>query len=231
VSLKQRAFSLHVPLALLAGCDARVTNIGSFEAGIGVYLEAEDGALSGGFTIANDGRASGGRFIMPTTGATSDDAPGPARALYQLDVKETGTYFIWGRIHSQDTSQNRFFFRVDDGDFVKWRITTGDVWFWDALHDDVDYGTPIAFALTAGPHQLTFANCVDGASLDRLFYGPSGEAPAPNDTMCNPPHSVEYDGGCNPSCGSLRGQCGGPLCAGLPLTATYDCPACCMLDQ
>jgi hypothetical protein len=219
--------------ALVLGGEPRITNIGAqtSDAGIGQYLEAESGVLSGGFVIGADPLASAGRFVTPAVGAPSEDAPGPARAVYALRARATGTYVIWGRIHDQDLEQNRFFFQLDDGDWIKWRITTGDVWFWDRLHEDVQYGTPYPFELTAGTHRLTIANCVDGAKLDRLFYAPDGSMPEGTETLCNPPHSVQFEGVCNPSCGSLSGHCGGTPCAGLPTVPTYDCPACCIPDQ
>jgi hypothetical protein len=219
------------PLALALGCDPRITSIGTLDAGRGQYLEAEDGALSGGFEIDSDPNASAGRFISPAVGTASEDAPGPARAAYELNAETAGTYLIWGRMHSQNIDQNRFFLQVDGGEWIKWRITTGDIWFWDAIHLDVDYGNPIPFDLTAGVHQLVFANAVDGARLDRLYYAPDRSEPEGNQTLCNPPHTVQLDGVCNPSCGVMAGLCGGSGCVGLPSKPTYDCAACCIPDQ
>ncbi len=222
-----------VTAVALASCDPRVTKIGeqSSDASLGVYIEAESGTLSGGFVIDSDAKASAGHLITPAVGMTSEDVPGPARAEYELNARATGTYVVWARVHHQDLDQNRFFFQMDGGDWIKERITTGDVWFWDRLHDDVNYGTAYPFDLSAGVHHLVIANCVDGAKLDRLYYAPDGSKPEGTETMCNPPHSVQFNGECDPSCGSMAGRCGGPLCAGLPTMPTYDCPACCIPDQ
>lgn len=213
----------------VSACEPRVTQIGLEDAGLGAYLEAESGALSGGFQIASDAAASAGYYITAQTGATSDDAPGPARASYDLDAEVDGTYLIWGRIHTQTIYENRFYFQVDDGAWIKWRITTGDVWYWDGLHDDTQYGIPVPFPLTRGTHRLTIANDTDGAALDRLYFAPDRVKPAGSETMCNPPHSVELAGVCNPSCGVLAGKCGETPCA--TVIPTYDCAACCVADQ
>jgi hypothetical protein len=226
-------------LTLAAGCSRRVTTIGVWEpdavpeadampASLGRYIEAESGALTGSFAIRDDGAASGGRFISPEVGASSEDAAGPAQARYELTARLEGTYFVWGRIQSQNISENRLWVQVDDGDWYKWRITTGDIWYWDAFHDNVNYGTPIEFHLSAGTHPLVIANCVDGVGLDRIYYAPDHSRPTGDDTACNPPHSIELAGRCDPSCGSLAGHCGGTPCDGVPTFATYDCDGCCI---
>ena len=233
--MTRHAALLLVPFVLSLACDPRVTTIGvatddadalSTDASTGVFIEAESGKLSGAFSIGTNADASGGHFIYAHAGASSDDAPGPARAQYDLMVSVAGTYEIWGRIHNQTTNKNRFWFQVDGGDWIKWRITTGDIWYFDVLHDDVNYGVPVKFELQAGTHQLLIANCVDNAQLDRLYFSTDPARPEPKGTACNPPHYVDLDGGCAPSCGSLSG-----LCHSCPVAAkaTYDCPSCCLL--
>jgi hypothetical protein len=230
---------------LLGGCPAIDTSVGAWrpqvDAGAApdagrasapaLYIEAEDGELSGGFTVASDPRASGERFIAPPDGQRADDAPGDARARYQFTLTRAGEYLVWGRIHAPAPTNNRFWFQLDGGAFVKWRISTGDIWYWDDLHDNISYGTPLRFQLAAGVHELVIANCVDGVGLDRLYITARGDMPAGNDTPCRPPHSIEVSGECLPSCGSLDGRlCGPSNCAGKPLLPAYDCDVCCMGD-
>jgi hypothetical protein len=232
--MKRHAALLLVPLVLLLACDPRVTTIGvvsddagtlTADASTGVFIEAESGQLSGAFAIGASTEASGGRFIYANAGASSEDAPGPARAQYSFDVSVAGTYEMWGRVHNQTIYKNRFWFQVDGGDWIRWRITTGDIWYWDVFHDDVNYGIPVELELTAGPHQLLLANCVDNAELDRLYFSSDPARPEPKGTACNPPHSVDLHGGCAPSCGSLAGLCKSSCpVAGM---AVYDCPSCC----
>jgi hypothetical protein len=194
------------------------------------YLEAESGALMGGFSIRPDPTASGGAALDPPLEERADAAPGMARARYEFDLAQSGDYVIWGRIHGPDAGKNRFWVQVDDAPFFKWRISTGEVWYWDALHDDADYGHHLTFALAAGPHVLTIAGCVPGVALDRLYLTSVGDVPPGNDTPCNPPHSIQLDGECVASCGVLSGQtCGAMACAGRPALPAYDCDVCCTL--
>jgi len=225
---------------LLSSCGRRIGTIGEFqsdagalepEAGLGRYIEAESGVLSGGFDIGVDAQASEGRYITANVGTASEDQPGPARASYTFSVDAAGTYFIWGRLRTPSVSHNRFWIQVDGGTWYKWRITTGNTWYWDAFHDNTHYGVPLSWVLEAGPHTLLIANCVDDAWLDRLYYSTIREPPPGNDTPCDPPHTVDLDGGCQPSCGDLGGTMCGGQCSGQPSIPTYDCTlGCCVVS-
>lgn len=219
-------------LCLAVGaCEPSLTSVGSWTDS-GHYLEAEDGALSGGFDIGRDSAASAGRYIAPPFGVNLPDnaPPGSARAVYEFSLRTPGTYYIWGRIRSPTASNNRFYVQVDDNlPWIKWRISTGDIWYWDAFHNDTDYENAIKFPLTAGDHRVTVANWVDGVDLDRLYYtADPKDVPPGNDTPCDPPNSIEVDGVCQPSCGSQGGNgCSTEACNGKPVLAAYDCPLCC----
>ena len=209
------------------GCESHLTNVGSWT-DTGHYLEAESGTLSGGFGVATDSGASSGQYLLSPS-VKSEDEPGEARAVFDFTVRTPGSYRIWGRIRSPDAAHNRFWVRVDDGEWVKWRISVGDIWYWDAFHDNTDYGHAILYELSVGAHQLTLANCADNVELDRLYYtSVEGDVPPGNDTACRPPHSIELKGVCELSCGSQAGnQCGTPCVDHQPFFA-YDCgPLCC----
>jgi hypothetical protein len=241
----------------LAGCDSTVTSVGAWapivaepepepdpdppEPSNTIYLEAESGELSvvsdatqptpSGFAIVPDVSASGGQYLEPPLG-NSDSMPGPARALYRFNVASDGDFVIWGRIYSPNASQNRFWFQVDGGEWYRWRISTGQIWYWDDFHDNINYFNELLFPLGAGPHELQIASCTSGAKLDRLYITSQGDEPPGNDTPCDPPHSIEVGGECLPSCGSLappgmNTTCQG--CEGQPeLVGAYDCPICCV---
>lgn len=211
----------------LAGCESQVTSVGSWTDS-GHYVEAESGALTGGFGVNADDTASGLHTLVAPS-VKSEDEPGAARAAYRFTVRTAGSYRFWGRIRSPDAEHNRFWVRVDDGDWMKWRISVGDIWYWDAFHDNTDYGNAREYPLETGEHVLTLANCADSVELDQLYYSSiEGDAPLGNDTPCNPPHSIELNGQCQQSCGSQGGnQCGAICNDHLPFYA-YDCgPTCC----
>jgi hypothetical protein len=195
----------------------------------GIYLEAESGQLSGGFTVGSDPSASGGQFLAPPPGMSSTSQPGSARSLYEIVITTPGTYIIWGRIQSPDTQHNRFWVQVDGKSWYLWYITTGEIWYWNRIHNDTNYYEPLTFDLGAGQHTLLLANATDGVRLDRLYLTTGKDIPPGNDTPCRPPDSIQVDGGCVPSCGSLTGNsCGVPQCMGrMVLGPVYDCQVCC----
>jgi hypothetical protein len=212
----------------IAACQSQETRVGTWTDS-GHYLEAESAAISGGFSVSSEPAASGARILVAPSGVKSEELPGDARANYEFTVKTAASYRIWGRIRSPDAEHNRFWVQVDDGPWIKWRISVGEIWYWDAFHDDTDYGHPLEFPLAAGRHRLTLANCADNVELDRLYYtaDPNDEPPG-NDTPCDPPHSIELGGVCQPSCGSQGGNECGAVCQNQAPMYAYDCgPLCC----
>jgi hypothetical protein len=122
----------------LSGCDAEVTSIGAWSEDVAtsLYLEAEGGQLSTGFTVGSDAQASEEHFIEPPLGVSSEDGPGSAQARYVFDVPVDADYVIWGRVQTPNEINNRFWFRVDGASWHLWRISVGEIWVWDDLHED-----------------------------------------------------------------------------------------------
>jgi hypothetical protein len=195
----------------------------------GLYLEAESGELSGGFTIESDASASAGQYLQAPLGVTvPDDMEGAAHARYTFSVPADGDYLIWGRIYSPDIYTNRFHFQVDGGTRYLWRITVGNIWYWDDFHDNASYNEPLVFQLTAGTHELVISNVAAGARLDRLYITDSGYEPPGNNTMCRPPHSIDLDGVCHDSCGWHASPERGTSCscADVPEAERFDAYDC-----
>lgn len=192
------------------------------------YLEAEDGELSGDFSVGAAEAASGGEFLVATTD-TPGDEPGTGRARYSFRLEVAGDYVLWGRTRAPDPPHSRYFIRFDDDDFFPWRISTGEAWFWDDVHEDDDYFTPHVFSLGSGLHTLEIGSSQTEAQLDRLYLTSRGDVPPGNDTPCNPPHSIERAGACIPSCGSHgTTTCDEALCAGREALEAFDCTICCL---
>ncbi len=234
------AYGRCAALATTLACGRVDTTVGAEIASPPLYIEAEDGQLSGGFLVESDPSASGGKYILPPPAVTSTDAPGAAAAEYVFRVRADlpGPYVIWARIHGPGASNNSFWVTVEGVEGVgvetfRWRLSTGVIWYWARLTRDTDYGDPVMFQLDAGIHHLAFRNCEPGVGLDRLYITTAafdgGGIDPPNDTPCDPPNSIQLgDGTCQDSCGSLLGTtCGDQVCAGFVPLPSYDCTFCC----
>lgn len=232
-----------------SGCERAVTSVGAWEpvqqpsvagqsgaAGApealdvpsGQYLEAELGELAGGFTVGVDPAASNGRYLLAPDTAAPEGEESPATARYTFTVEEDGDYLIWGRIFSPDISSNRFHVQVDGGTRYLWRITVGSIWYWDDVHDNLQYNQPLRFQLTAGTHELVIGNVAAGARLDRLYITANGDEPPGNNTKCRPPHSIDLDGVCHESCGAQATPERGTtcICAAVPESERFDAYDC-----
>jgi len=224
---------LLVLVGSIVACRAPIISLGSWsaDAGTGFYIEAESGQLTGGFTVLADSSAFGGRAIEPPAGVSSPpNTPGSARAVYELSLTRPGSYIIWGHIHSPDTAHNTVWVQVDGGAWHLWRISTGEIWYWDKIHDGFEYNTPLAFDLGVGMHQLLIANSVDQVGLDSFYVTDGADRPPLDNTLCSPPDSIQISGNCIPSCGSLGGNtCGADACAGRTVLPVYDCAVCCIV--
>lgn len=194
-----------------------------------VFLEAEAGELSGPIQVGNSAQASGSQFITSSEPSLHNTEPGAGRALFRVELTASGDYIIWARMHGPSATQNRFWVRADAGAWTEWRLSTGEEWFWDDVHQDTSYNTPVTFPLSAGSHTLEFATADTGAELDRLYLTSAGDRPPVEPNLCSPPHSVFDAGQCVRSCGSYGDvTCDALLCDGQPLLDVYDCPICCL---
>lgn len=198
--------------------------------GAGAGGDGGIGDLPTAFTIGDDAKASALEYIESPAGFTSDAAPGPARASYELDIPADHAYVFWGRFRAPDLDHNRVWIKVDDGVWTKLRVTTGETWFWYTFHKEGEFDMPIQYTLTKGKHTLLLASDSDGVRIDRFYVTPGSDRPPGDDTVCNPPHSIQVGDVCQSSCGMLQGNsCDAVMCQGKTLLPAYDCPVCCML--
>jgi hypothetical protein len=187
-------------------------------------------ALPEAFTIGDDAKASKGKYIESPAGFTSDGLPGPARATYMVNIPVAAKYVFWGRFYSPSRDHNRVWVKVDDGVWLKLRVTTGETWFWYAFTKDGEFDIPIAYDLTEGTHTLAVASDSDGVRVDRWYVSPSSDRPPGDNTICNPPHTIQVGDVCQSSCGMLQGNsCDAAMCAGKTSLPAYDCAVCCTL--
>ena len=118
--------------------------------------------------IADDKKASGGRFLRSGIGAGSCYSPGAIMATYTVELKEAGEYILWGRVRATGQKNNSFFIEIDNGFDNYWEMKTGKRWHWDKVNY-LKRTDPVIFYLTAGKHTIKVKKREYGAQLDKLL--------------------------------------------------------------
>ena len=136
--------------------------------------EAEAGMIVSNFAIASDKRASGGKYIW-APGEPGKHGGGNGLASWSLDVKNAGTYLLWGRVNTATPEDDSFFVSANKGPFkpkgakgkilvprTDWHVgQTKGHWSWVRF--------PVELKLPSGSAVLNVHVREDGAKLDRLF--------------------------------------------------------------
>lgn len=129
-----------------------------------VYLEAESGTISSPMAVALDPKASNGRFIYSSRSEQGNVA-------IRFEVAEAGSYMVWCRVLSPDSSTDSFYVSIDGGPEEIYRTALNSwssQWQWTRINDDAG-GTPRLFQLGAGVHTLTFRSREASTLLDAVY--------------------------------------------------------------
>jgi regulation of enolase protein 1 (concanavalin A-like superfamily) len=141
---------------------------------------------------------------------------------FNVTIRETGAYYVWGRVLSIDSSSDSFYLRVDQTPEVVFHTTLrqwSDDWQWAQLEDWVQtagglQGTPRVLPLTKGTHQITVRAREHFSFLDALFLSTDPAAvPPPAQTpsilVSNVPHPMQVN-----TVGTTEDGCGVSLDSG-----------------
>ncbi|MBP5320808.1 MAG: hypothetical protein J6334_07445, partial [Kiritimatiellae bacterium] len=144
-----------------------------------VGWEAETGMLLPNMAVGDDTSALGGKYIWGP-GEPGGRGGGPGNATWQIEVREAGRYYLWGRFLAPTPEDDSFFITIRQGDIAilprtEWHLNkTRGFWRWSPF----PLGGPQPIDLPAGKFQIRIDIREDGAKLDRLFITPNmGEGP------------------------------------------------------
>ena len=118
-----------------------------------MLIEAEDGYLRAPMEIETDANASSGEYIWTTTGTGG-------YAAFNLNIPESGSYFIWGRVLAPHEGANSFFISTDNGSNAVWHIPSSLNWKWDLA---------ASAYFNAGQHTIYVKQRENGTQLDQIL--------------------------------------------------------------
>ena len=135
-----------------------------------IYLEAESAAgLFAPFRIANDSAASNGKYVYVPASSGNSFTPGKIVASYNVNIPQSGTYILWGRVIAPDANHDSFFVQIDNGPDNYWDVQNGAAWHWDQVNNQTHHVDPAKFTLTKGTHTIKIKLRENGTKLDRIF--------------------------------------------------------------
>jgi len=126
-----------------------------------IYFEAESGARVSPMTVGSSSGAANGQYIH----STSANA-GTASFTF---ISQAGTYWVWCRILSPDTSRDSLFVSMDGGPeevFTTAPAGVSSAWQWTRINLT---GVTRAYSLGQGSHTLVFRCREPGTFLDALY--------------------------------------------------------------
>ena len=144
-----------------------------------VYREAESAdVMDPPMEIYIQHTASGGSFVTVAGGKNSKTKP-PDDGSTQYHVElEGGVYKVFGRVSVAGGGDDSFWIRVPGaqtntptrpGGWIQWnRISIGDAWHWDVVHNTDNENREVEFTLPAGKHTVEIRYLEDSTLLDAL---------------------------------------------------------------
>ncbi|QCX01798.1 T9SS type A sorting domain-containing protein [Aggregatimonas sangjinii] len=157
----------------------RVVDAGSIPDTTELWLEAECANVGSNWNIMDNAAASGGKYLIPSTGNNYDEVPTDTNSIITYDFTiNAGTYSIYARAMTPSGSDDSFWVRVNGGAWLLWNQIPGHNDFeWNRIHDGNNVNLPVSFTLLQGNNTLEIAHREDGAGLDKILITNSTNAP------------------------------------------------------
>ncbi|MBR5025742.1 MAG: hypothetical protein IKX48_11795 [Victivallales bacterium] len=133
-----------------------------------VRWEAESGAVVSNITIGEDDLASNGKFVW-APGEVGGKGGGNGLVTWQFDIKNAGTYYLWGCFSAPTPEDDSFFLHVftdkQNNPLLHdaWHVgtTDGSSFQWRQYKDPIE--------LPKGLVRIQLQTREDGTKVDQLF--------------------------------------------------------------
>lgn len=126
---------------------------------VGTSFEAESGVVTAPMKIASASSASGGKYVVQTTGT------GTGSIRYSVVIPATGQYQLNAKVIAPNGSSNSVYYSIDDGDMTAWHFPSNlKNWTWAS-------GPTVT--LSQGTHTLLVTKREIKTKLDAFEFKPS----------------------------------------------------------
>jgi len=133
-----------------------------------LWVEAEAGSIDTPMIVHDSNGASGGQYIEVRSGNNNIEVAPDGLAYYKFNIKNAGTYKIWGRVGVDMHDEDAFWVKMDDEKWALWKgIEVGCNWHWDEVHDTQENDQVMTYDLKAGSHTLALTYGMDQTRLDK----------------------------------------------------------------
>ena len=150
-------------------CDASVVGQREF------WLEAECAEVGNGWRTRQRDDASEGAYVVYPSGSATNTPPEDVaanRIRFTVNNVQPGIYRVYGRVSTATGSEDSFWVRVNDNEWIRWAIgRTDGIFEWKEVLDS-------PFDLPDGTNTIDFAFREDGAQLDKLYLATNDVAPS-----------------------------------------------------
>jgi hypothetical protein len=127
-----------------------------------IYFEAECATVGRDWNILENTTASNEKYVIvrPDTESVLTAPADSAGSIYfPFTIKSAGNYKLFGRVNCPGATDDSFWVKMDNGEFVMSNGLTTVAWQWKQLSN---------YSLTKGNHTLIIGFRENGAKLDKL---------------------------------------------------------------
>ena len=137
--------------------------------GVKVCWEAESAKIlePPAVRLSTGCEGASGAFVEIPEGAGNPPARNEGKAVYEIEISETGSYWLWARVWWNGECSNSFTVTIDDKTpFLFGEDATYRTWHW-VKYPVSRMAKPVS--LEKGRHTVVFANREDGVRVDQIL--------------------------------------------------------------
>ncbi|MEM8898991.1 MAG: malectin domain-containing carbohydrate-binding protein, partial [Bacteroidota bacterium] len=141
----------------------------------------ECGSPGSNWSVEADLEASGEQYLTYKLNDSFSEPPasGADQLRIPFKVVQAGSYKFWARTKAPQDAGDSFWFRIDNGEWIKWKnLKKGDIFNWIQVQDHNKDNENVVVNLTAGEHLITIGYREKNVQLDKFFISTDNTTPS-----------------------------------------------------